>query len=125
MVIDNVQFRNGDKSTINKRNQGKTLNTTAAEAIYQTLLQVPNGKVVTYGQLAKLAGLGQAARFVGATLKKLPKDSKLPWHRVINAQGRISFPPSHPNFIRQKILLESEGVEFNNDKINLKTFSMA
>lgn len=100
----------------------EAMKSTAPEAIYQTLLQVPRGKVVTYGQLAKLSGLGRAARYVGTTLKKLPKNSKLPWHRVVNAQGKISFPPSHPHFTTQKHLLEGEGVEFNMGKIDLRRF---
>ncbi|KPA98464.1 putative methylated DNA-protein cysteine methyltransferase, partial [Pseudomonas asplenii] len=50
-------------------------------ALYLTLDQVPEGKVVTYGQLAELAGLGRAARWVGRTLSQLPADTRLPWHR--------------------------------------------
>lgn len=61
-------------------------------ALYLTLAQVPAGKVVSYGQLAELAGLGRAARWVGRTLSQLPPDSKLPWHRVLGAGGRISLP---------------------------------
>ncbi len=99
------------------------METTPKESIYQILNQVPAGKVVTYGYLAKLAGLGNAARFVGTTLKKLPKNTKLPWHRVINAQGEISFPESHPGFERQRSLLISEGVSFKkNGKIDLSVF---
>jgi methylated-DNA-protein-cysteine methyltransferase-like protein len=56
------------------------------------LAQVPEGKVVSYGQLAELAGLGRAARWVGRTLSQLPGDTKLPWHRVLGAGGRISLP---------------------------------
>ena len=60
-------------------------------ALYLTLAQVPEGKVVSYGQLAELAGLGRAARWVGRTLSQLPGDSKLPWHRVLGA-GRAYQP---------------------------------
>ncbi|MFL0801723.1 MAG: MGMT family protein [Agarilytica sp.] len=99
------------------------MTTTPQESIYQILSQVPSGKVVTYGYLAKLAGLGNAARFAGTTLKKLPKDTKLPWHRVVNAQGKISFPESHPGFERQKSLLMSESVCFKkNGKVDLGIF---
>ncbi len=99
------------------------METTPQESIYQTLSQIPEGKVVTYGYLAKLAGLGNAARLVGTTLKKLPKNTKLPWHRVINAQGKISFPESYPGFERQKTLLMDEGVTFKkNGKIDLSVF---
>lgn len=99
------------------------MNSIALEAIYQALQQVPYGKVVTYGQLASLAGLGRAARVVGTTLKKLPKDSKLPWYRVINAQGKISFPEDHPSYKRQRLRLLEEGIYFGkNGKIDLNTF---
>ncbi len=95
---------------------------TPVEAIYQCLRHVPPGKVVTYGQLAKLAGLSSAARFVGTTLKKLPKDTQLPWFRVINAQGKISFPEDHPHYSRQKHLLEKDGVEFYGNKVSLSQY---
>ena len=57
-------------------------------ALYSVLGQVPPGKVVSYGQLAELAGLGRAARWVGRTLGQLPVDTRLPWHRVLAAGGR-------------------------------------
>ncbi|MDP9029615.1 MAG: MGMT family protein, partial [Pseudomonadota bacterium] len=49
--------------------------------LYLTLAQVPEGCVISYGELAHLAGLGCAARWVGRTLSQLPEDTKLPWHR--------------------------------------------
>ncbi|MGP6270058.1 MGMT family protein, partial [Pseudomonas paraeruginosa] len=51
------------------------------EALYLVLAQVPPGRVVSYGQLAEMAGLGRAARWVGRTLGQLPADTRLPWHR--------------------------------------------
>ena len=66
-------------------------------ALYSTLMQVPEGYVVTYGQLAELAGLGRAARWVGRTLSQLPEGSRLPWHRVVAAGGRISLPAGSPS----------------------------
>ena len=55
-------------------------------ALYSTLMMVPAGYVVTYGQLAEAAGLGRAARWVGRTLSQLPDDTRLPWHRVLAAE---------------------------------------
>lgn len=92
------------------------------QAIYQVLQQIPVGKVSTYGQVAALAGLGRASRYVGTTLKRLPEDSKLPWHRVVNSQGRISLPANHPGNALQRSKLEEEGVNFLNGKINLNQF---
>ncbi|MCK7599173.1 MGMT family protein [Microbulbifer sp. CAU 1566] len=81
------------------------------------LAQVPSGRVVTYGGLAELAGLPRAARLVGQTLRKLPKDTRLPWHRVLNAQGRISLP--EPGAQRQIRRLESEGIVLIKGRVDL------
>lgn len=93
-----------------------------AQQIWQTLAQIPEGKVVSYGQLAEIAGLPGYARFVGATLKKLPEDTQLPWHRVINAAGRISFEIGSPAFLRQKGRLQAEGIAVNKDRVRLAKY---
>jgi methylated-DNA-protein-cysteine methyltransferase-like protein len=93
------------------------------EIIWQVVSSIPKGRVVTYGQVAKLAGCPNHARYVGATLKNLPKDSKLPWHRVINAKGNISFPLNSEAYQKQQLLLEAEGIIFNSTKISLKRYS--
>lgn len=78
--------------------------------IWQIIAAIPVGRVMTYGGVARLAGLGKAARMVGRTLKQLPAGTTLPWHRVINAQGRISFPAGSNAYQRQAGLLEAEGI---------------
>lgn len=90
----------------------KTENT--YQAIYAVVQQIPHGLVATYGQVARLAGLQGGARQVGYALHALPEGSPVPWHRVINAQGRIS-PRSgdSPAGIIQRLRLEAEGVEFD------------
>lgn len=93
---------------------------TPEEKLYQVLASVPSGKVVTYGQLASLADRPNGARWAGRTLKLLPKGSKLPWHRVINAQGKISFPEETEAWRRQKDLLADEGIILQNGRIRLK-----
>lgn len=93
-----------------------------AAAIYLALGSIPPGKVITYGQLAKLAGLPGAARMAGKVLCNLPEDTILPWHRVINAQGRISLPEDSPGFKEQKRRLEAEGIEFKNKTISLHRY---
>ena len=89
------------------------------EAIYRVLRQIPHGQVATYGQIAKLAGLGNAARFVGTTLKNLPSGSTLPWHRVVNSRGTSSFPVNSEPYLRQLDKLTSEGVEVSDGKLSL------
>ncbi|MFK7640607.1 MULTISPECIES: MGMT family protein [unclassified Pseudomonas] len=89
-------------------------------ALYTTLMQVPEGYVVTYGQLAELAGLGRAARCVGRTLSQLPEGSRLPWHRVVAAGGRISLPAGSPSGDEQRARLRSEGVSLSNSRVDLR-----
>jgi methylated-DNA-protein-cysteine methyltransferase-like protein len=90
------------------------------EKIWHVVSMIPKGKVATYGQVAELAGLPRMARAVGRTLSKLPKGTELPWFRVINAKGMISFPVDSEAYLRQKDLLAEEGITLLNGKINLK-----
>lgn len=89
------------------------------EALYATLAQVPAGRVVSYGQLATMAGLGRAARWVGRMLGQLPADTRLPWHRVVGAGGRLSLPPDSPSGIEQRARLRGEGVTIDHQRIDL------
>jgi methylated-DNA-protein-cysteine methyltransferase-like protein len=89
-------------------------------ALYLTLHQVPEGKVVSYGQLAELAGLGRAARFVGRALSQLPDGSSLPWHRVLGAGGRISLAPGTVSGEEQRARLRAEGVTIRNNRVDMQ-----
>jgi methylated-DNA-protein-cysteine methyltransferase-like protein len=85
------------------------------ERIYDVVRRIPRGRVATYGQVARLAGLGGHARQVGYALHALGPETRVPWQRVVNAQGRVS-PRSVPGFERiQRALLEREGVDFGSD----------
>ncbi len=88
-------------------------------AIFAVINAIPPGQVATYGQVARLAGLPGAARLVGNTLHTLPEGTRLPWHRVINAQGRISLPPDSPSYAEQIARLRAEGVTVENGKLSL------
>lgn len=90
--------------------------------VFQAIAQIPAGYVATYGQIAALAGMPGAARYVGYCLRELPKGSKLPWQRVIGAGGRIAFAAGSDAFERQTARLRKEGVLVNNGRINLKQF---
>ncbi|QKX19054.1 MGMT family protein [Microbulbifer sp. YPW1] len=101
----------------NKSGNKDTGSHDATSRICLVLARVPAGRVVTYGTLAELAGFPRAARLVGQTLRKLPRDTQLPWHRVINAQGRISLPG--PSAQRQLERLRDEGITPVKGKIDL------
>ena len=92
------------------------------EKIWQIVHQIPAGKVSSYGQVARLAGLPGYARYVGHVMKNLPDGTKLPWHRVANSQGRLSFPRDSREYQTQKRRLEAEGIVFVNGRFSLKKF---
>lgn len=90
--------------------------------VIKIIKNIPSGKVLTYGRIAKLAGNPQAARQVSWLLHSSTKKYSLPWHRVINSLGKISMK-SFDDREHQKHLLEKEGVVFrDNYKIDLKKF---
>ena len=81
--------------------------------IYAVVRRVPRGRVVTYGQVAELAGLPGQARLVGYALRGLRDHATVPWHRVVNAQGRVSARGDDVGgAATQRVMLEAEGVEF-------------
>lgn len=87
--------------------------------IYSVVASIPRGRVATYGQVAALAGAPRHARQVGYALYDLPSGASLPWHRVINARGEVS-PRSEPGWEAfQRRLLEAEGVEFRQGRVDL------
>jgi methylated-DNA-protein-cysteine methyltransferase-like protein len=98
------------------------MNNDAQEKIHAAVRSIPRGRVSTYGRIARLAGLERRARLVGHTLRTAPDDLMLPWHRVINAQGRISFPEGSAHQCEQYALLQEEGVVFVNGSVDLARF---
>ncbi|MEE4296537.1 MAG: MGMT family protein [Wenzhouxiangella sp.] len=91
--------------------------------IWDVVDGIPEGCVLNYGEVARLAGLPGRARLVGRALARAPKKRALPWHRVVNAQGMISFAPDSSRGQRQRKLLVDEGVIFDNGVIDLDRFS--
>lgn len=89
-------------------------------ALYLTLAQIPEGRVVSYGQLAELAGLGRAARWVGRALSQLPEGSSLPWHRVLGADGRLSLPVGSASGDEQRARLRAEGLTITNNRVDIR-----
>jgi len=91
------------------------------ERVWLIIAAIPYGRVTTYGEIARLAGSPRAARQVGGVLKKLPEGSSLPWHRVVNREGRISLQGE--DFRRQQQALEAENIEFTQQQtINLDKY---
>jgi methylated-DNA-protein-cysteine methyltransferase-like protein len=94
------------------------------EKIYAVVRRIPRGRVATYGQIARLAGIGSHARLVGYALHALTPEKRVPWHRVVGAGGKISL--GGEGYAVQRKILESEGVEFDEKgKIPLKRFGWA
>ncbi|MCE9678804.1 MGMT family protein [Shewanella sp. AS1] len=87
--------------------------------IWHVVALIPKGKVISYGKIADLAGLPGRARYVSRALKLAPANMPLPWHRVINSQGKISFAKNTPAFIEQLQLLRSEDIQVNHGRVKL------
>lgn len=91
-----------------------------SEQIAVVVRSIPPGKVAAYGQVAAIAGNPRAARQVVGILKMWSRSRDLPWHRVVNREGRISLPPGG-GYEEQRGLLEAEGVAFGLDgRIDMK-----
>lgn len=91
--------------------------------VLKNIKSIPAGKVATYKQIAALSGKPQGSRGVAWILHSCSTTYQLPWHRVLNAQGKISFDPQSSQFRQQKKRLESEGVEFSAEgKLSLQKF---
>ncbi len=98
--------------------------TDAAAAICAVIRRIPKGWVATYGQVAAMAGLPRRARLVGQVLRNLDAATEIPWHRVVNAKGEVSYSLSrNGGDALQQSLLEKEGVEFDGrNRFNLERF---
>ncbi len=100
------------KSATEKRN----------ERIWATICDIPEGFVASYGQIADIAGIPRGARQVGYALRHLPRDSLVPWYRVIQASGKIAFKVDSDAFNKQSRRLAKEGVAVLNGRIDMKKY---
>lgn len=85
--------------------------------IWQTVRQIPPGKVASYGQIADLSGLPGRARLVGKALGMAPASMPLPWHRVLRSNLTLAFAPGTPQALLQRSLLLAEGVTFQSHRV--------
>ncbi|QQK62881.1 cysteine methyltransferase [Cobetia sp. cqz5-12] len=79
------------------------------EQIYTVVAQIPEGRITTYGRIAKMTD-GASARMVGSAMRHLPDGHQLPWHRVINASLKVT---EHGGAVCQREKLRSEGILFD------------
>ncbi len=92
------------------------------ETIWDTVALIPRGKVATYGQVAEFSGIPGQARLVGYALHNLPRGSDVPWHRVINAQGKISLGDLDGMREEQERLLKRENIRFIKDTVDFRKY---
>lgn len=92
------------------------------ENVLKIIKGIPEGKVMTYGQIARLAGSARAARQVVRILHSMSKKHHLPWHRVVNSKGQIGLKDEES--VQEQILsLEAEGIEFGvHNQIDLNRY---
>ena len=89
----------------------KAQSTSFDQRVYDLVAQIPQGRLATYGQIAELLGYWGCARQVGWALRRLNLPTEVPWQRVVNASGRISFSPAREgsDWIQRQLLIE-EGI---------------
>ncbi len=93
------------------------------EEVYTIVRQIPEGKVATYGQIARMLGQPRKAKLVGWALHSNPHGGQVPCHRVVNRLGQLSGGPAFGGAEIQKNLLEQEGIIFDeNGIINLQRY---
>lgn len=90
-----------------------------SDKVYEIAKRIPKGKVITYGQLAKLAGSHKAARAVGMAMKKNPDMTRIPCHRVVGREGNLTGYSGDGGISSKKEMLLGEGVFFKKDKVDL------
>jgi len=88
--------------------------------VYQRVKQIPRGRVITYGALAKALKLPGGARTAGRAMAATPSGKGIPWHRVVGARGKLLIREPYASL--QRKLLESEGVKLLEFRVDLKTY---
>ena len=85
------------------------------KAIWNTVAGIKSGRVMSYGQVARVAGYPRHARMVSKAMSRSAES--LPWHRVVRSDHSLAFEPGSEAYRQQKELLEQEGVQFINGKV--------
>jgi len=87
------------------------------DPVYRLVKQIPRGRVLSYGALAKALRLRGGARTAGRAMAATPAGKGIPWHRVVGERGKILIREPYASL--QKKLLESEGVKVTESRVNL------
>lgn len=90
--------------------------------IWDTIRDVPRGSVASYGQIAEVAGIPRGARQVGYALRHLPDEHDVPWHRIIQASGKIAFDKDTPQFEEQTKRLAMDDVAVIGGRIDMQKY---
>jgi methylated-DNA-protein-cysteine methyltransferase-like protein len=93
------------------------------DPVYKLVKQIPRGRVLSYGAVAKALRLKGGARSAGRAMSATPQGKGIPWHRVLNAAGKIVIREPYSSL--QRRLLESEGVEVIENRVKMKTYLWA
>jgi methylated-DNA-protein-cysteine methyltransferase related protein len=117
-----VRSRKKIKQAVRAKRAPPAHSESVPEMILAAVRRIPRGRVCTYGNVAEVAGLPRRARLVGTVLRQTPAARGLPWYRVINAGGRISFPVGSDAYARQRHKLEAEGVVFVAGRVDLRRY---
>jgi methylated-DNA-protein-cysteine methyltransferase-like protein len=88
------------------------------DPVYRLVKQIPRGRVLSYGAVAKILRLSGGARSAGRAMAATPSGKGIPWHRVLGAGGKLLIREPYASL--QKKLLESEGIEVIESRVNLK-----
>jgi methylated-DNA-protein-cysteine methyltransferase-like protein len=88
--------------------------------VYEIVKKIPHGKVTTYGAIAEKLGIRSSARMVGWALNSDKLNEEMPYHRVVNRNGELTGKRHFATVDLMKQLLESEGIEFSDDAVDMK-----
>ena len=97
---------------------------TPSKRIYEAVKKIPKGRVATYGQVAALAGDKNMARAVGNALHRNPDPDTIPCYRVVNSKGELAGEFAFGGPGAQQRLLEADGIEVTDGKVDLKKYGM-
>lgn len=90
--------------------------------IWETIRDVPEGSVASYGQIAEITGIRRGARQVGSALRQLPANHDVPWHRIVTASGAIAFAQGSREFLEQCKRLRSENVMVSCGRVDMQKY---